>query len=1189
MAKNLLNYDNLIEHLSKKGYKKIGKGEFIVKEYKDLEMADVLVVRKGQNYKEDLSKLKKEIEDSASLIEGERKEYGILFVDKYVIFLRRVTEGLKTKVVVLRKSLDKISPAFKKKYEKLLKDVGNWQYWDELFDRSDIIEEFYQLYLKSRENLVKKIRGIVDDNKKEELADNLLMQLLIVWYLQEKGFLDNNPIYLITKFKQYRDLGFNSYYDFLKQLFKAMMSEPNEGIFYKDDRFGRIVVTGPAPFLNGSFEEVEIPDKIFYIEGRTELLKKVDPKKVSNSDVPILNLFESRDWTEGNIDEFVLGAIFEKLMTAEDRKEKGAYYTPERITRYISDNTIKPYLIDRINEEYKTEYKSLDEFFKKDTDEKHYKFLFDELQNIKILDPACGSGHFLETAINILVEIYEKIRERAKELGFSYENFVILTANEKGEIIKEPLLTIDDENERMLKLKFHIIISRNIYGVDILLGAIKVARARLFLSLAKHFDARKETHARFPNVHFNLRAGNSLIGFADLKTFKRAGGQATLDQFFTIKDRESLNIELDKDLEDYIKKMDKVIGTNAYALLAEVKSHFGQKLTPERLEKVLRLRSDLINILLVSLNTDYAIKLKRLIDELTTRFNWRLNEEYLVINSLGIDKNELEKIGYFHWIMEFSEVFLKKSGFDIVIGNPPYVRQEKINDIVENIDYKSVLSKLYEPYENTFDFSMFFLLRSLELTKENGYHSFIITNKWLRAKYGKKIRKFLRENFTIKKVIDFNGVRVFVGATVDTLIYVIKNEKPEENNKIFYNNPKSFENIETGGYYVKQLNLEDEVWNFVDERISEIKEWIEKVGVPLKELDIKIFYGIKTGFNKAFIIDNETRRKLIEEDPKSEELIKPLLRGRDIGRYYVKWDKRWIIIIPAGFTKKLFKTKLSLEETEELFKKEYLSIYNHLVNFRDNLIKRYDKGDYWWELRPCDYYSEFEKPKIVWTPISGDYEFNFLLFPIYFVHSLFMITGTKPILKTLLLIMNSNIRKLLLKLFTNIGDIGTYAYGSKEKMSKIPIRLPKNIKSYEILADYLLFLNAKKDWKEKYKELINFFDKEIADFVVYELYFKEKLHEDGLYLEPKEYLLEDLSKHLKSINYDRWVELYWKMQLESTLTGKEKKELEGLEKKNFEIIKSVFEAVKSDREIMKLIEKIKQHEWVNIVEGNNQW
>jgi len=324
MVKNLLNYDNLVEYLRKKGYKEVRAGEFIVNEDEEFEIAEVLIVRKGQNYKEDLTKLKKEIEESASIAEGERKEYGILFVDNYIIFLRRVMKGLESKVVILRKSLDKISPAFEKKFKKLLKDIGNWQYWDELFDRSDIIEEFYKLYIKARENLLKNIKGIVDDKEKEEFTDDLLMQLLIIWYLQEKGFLNNDPRYLVTKFKEYKDLGFGSYYKFLRALFKAMMSEPNDGIYYRDDKFGKIVVTGPAPFLNGDFKDADIPDEVFYVDGKTELLKKVDPKKVKPLDVPILNLFESRDWTEGNIDEFVLGAIFEKLMTAEDRKEKGA-------------------------------------------------------------------------------------------------------------------------------------------------------------------------------------------------------------------------------------------------------------------------------------------------------------------------------------------------------------------------------------------------------------------------------------------------------------------------------------------------------------------------------------------------------------------------------------------------------------------------------------------------------------------------------------------------------------------------------------------------------------------------------------------------------------------------------------------------------------------------------------------------
>ena len=702
-----ISYDGLIKSL-KKNFDEVSEGEFVVVREDVWGQGWKLVVREIDS-REEIKKLEDEMKKEQSEAERDIKKFAVLFYDNQVIFMIARSVGIgEIKVDKLRKDLSKVSPAFIKKYKKFLKNPGDLAVWDELFDRTDIIEEFYKLYIKAREKILEKVDGIYDDRQKEEFADNLLMQLLIIWYLQERGFLDGDTAYLVNCFKDYRERGFDSYYSFLKELFKVMMREPNDGIYHVDDRFGRIVVTGPAPFLNGEFEDAKLPDDVFYVDGLTDELKKVQPKKAK--DVPVLNLFESRDWTEeertekgwirSNIDEYVLGAIFEKLMTAEDRKEKGAYYTPEPITEYICNNTIKPYLVNRINEKFGTDYENLEEFFEKDESEEHYAFLFNEMQNLRILDPAVGSGHFLETAINVLVKIYEKIFEKARELSFSYDKFTILSADEKGELVKEPLVTIEDEEERRLKVKFHIIISRNLYGVDILPSAIRVAKARMFMSLAKHFNAKKGTHIRFPNVHFNLRVGNSLVGFADISLFERAAEkQATLTDFFADEDGEPLNIELDKGLADYIKRMDNAINTKAYALFAEVRDHFGQKLTRERLEKVLRLRSDLIKILLVSLNTDYAIKLKKLIDDITRRFNLRLNKEFvkhLAGKGVKISEKELEEIGFFHWVMEFSEVFLERGGFDVVIGNPPYVELSEVDyaDLLDN-DVKKPLRRFY--------------------------------------------------------------------------------------------------------------------------------------------------------------------------------------------------------------------------------------------------------------------------------------------------------------------------------------------------------------------------------------------------------------------------------------------------------------------------------------------------------------
>jgi len=221
----------------------------------------------------------------------------------------------------------------------------------------------------------------------------------------------------------------------------------------------------------------------------------------------------------------------------------------------------------------------------------------------------------------------------------------------------------------------------------------------------------------------------------------------------------------------------------------------------------------------------------------------------------------------------------------------------------------------------------------------------------------------------------------------------------------------------------------------------------------------------------------------------------------------------------------------------------------------------------------------------VWQEIVREPSFYLDSSKIYCEATSFIMTSEKINLKLLLFLLNSKISWIAIRLYgTNLGE-DTARY-KKVYIEKIPIRLPKITKPYETIADYLLFLNATEERRQKLKEIIEFFDRQIADSLVYELYFKEKFHEDGLYQEQKEYLLESVSKHLKPINYDRWAELYWKKQLEGDLTKEEEEELKKLEEENLKIIKEVFESIKADKEVMNLIEKIKQHEWVKIVESS---
>ncbi|GIU72423.1 MAG: type II restriction endonuclease [Candidatus Nitrosocaldaceae archaeon] len=1078
------------------------------------------------------------------------------------------------------KNLNRINQTFLNKLKKVL-DKPNEDNFNKLFDRSDIIEEFYILYRKARDYLLNNIKGIIDTEKKEEFVDNLMMQMMILWYLQERGFFNNDKNYFVNKFKELKQKRFDikDYYGFLRYLFEKISS--NEGNMYHQDKIvGKVIVIGPAIFLNGGFDDnITIPDRCFYKDNITDILINTPPKKVS-VDVPLLNLFESREWTEGNVDDYVLGAIYEKLITAFERKKLGAYYTPEEITSYIAKNTIEPYLIDRVNEHFNKDFKSIDELIN-NADKDILFYLFKQLRDIKILDPAVGSAHFLASAIDVLVDIYSKIIDKARELEIK-EGFKIVSSDDKGNIKQIELLDIKDEEQFNLYVKFFIILARNIYGVDINPSAIKIAKARLFITLAKHFNASK-AFVRFPNVHFNLRVGNSLIGYTKLGEKKTTLLEFIKNDLDEVKDY-TAKIPLNHSLRRYMENISRELGIEG--IIDDIK-RINQILADDKVDwnefkEVLFIKDKLIKILIASLNSIYAKPINDLLNKINELFISKLDRKFAEEYNLLL---ELKKVKTFHWVFEFPEVMLDKGGFDVVIGNPPYVRQEEINHIVDEIDYKDILSRFYKPFDNTFDYSMFFILRSLQITKSGGYHSFIITNKWLRAGYGKKIREFLKENFTIKKVIDFNGIKVFVGATVDTMVYVIQKDKPIKN-EILYNHPSDLTKIEEGAYYVKQESLNNEGWSFVNKDLEEIKEWIKRVGKPLKELDVKIYRGITTGFNEAFIIDDETRQKLIEEEPKSTELIKPILRGNDIGRYYVSWKKLYLIYLPWHFPLHNNLLKGASQKAEEEFRKQYPIIYDYLTRYKKELENRnisetgirYE----WYSLQryAADYYKEFEKPKIVWQEISKTSEYYWDALGIFYLSNTAYLMSNSS--KDLLLILNSRLIEFVFSFISQFLSNGFRH--TKQYIEKIPICLSYKPACYNIIADYLSFSNSREEQRQKLQKIINFFDQQIADSLVYELYFKEKFYQDGLYKEPKEYLLELISKHLKPIDYDNWVKLYWKKQLEG-LSRDEEKELESLERENLSIINEVFEKIQNDREILKQIEKIRSHKWVKIIEN----
>lgn len=311
------------------------------------------------------------------------------------------------------------------------------------------------------------------------------------------------------------------------------------------------------------------------------------------------------------------------------------------------------------------------------------------------------------------------------------------------------------------------------------------------------------------------------------------------------------------------------------------------------------------------------------------------------------------------WKTSFTSI-MKSGGFDAVVGNPPYVRQETL------AGYKAFLRDNYEVFDNTADLYTYFIEKGIAVLKSGGNFGIIVSNKWMRAKYGAPLRKWLKQR-KIECIIDFGDVPVFEGATTYPCILRLAKSSPAKTFSVVQIKTPEFQPLhsytETNSYTVTQNDLDDAGWSLVDDRAKRLMSRLHAVGAPLKEyVDQRIFYGIKTGLNEAFVIDEKVKNEILGADKNSGKLIKPFLAGRDLQRFSTPDIGRHIILIPSGWTSEQSGGK---GDAWQWLTKNYPGISKHLSQFEKDARKRCDKGEYWWELRSCDYYDEFVKAKIV--------------------------------------------------------------------------------------------------------------------------------------------------------------------------------------------------------------------------------
>ncbi|MDD4127942.1 MAG: Eco57I restriction-modification methylase domain-containing protein, partial [Methanomicrobium sp.] len=471
----------------------------------------------------------------------------------------------------------------------------------------------------------------------------------------------------------------------------------------------------------------------------------------------------------------------------EVKKAGGVFYTPTYIVDYIVKNTVGKLVVGKTPK---------------------------EVSELKIVDPACGSGSFLIGAYQYLLDWHvswymDNLAPLLRE-GKSATDKEILEllpvkpkSKQKGRGRKKssgsehdfPIYQMSENDWRLTSDEKKRILINNIHGVDIDQQAVEVTKLSLLLKVLEGEKSERITKQLtitqervLPSLHNNIKCGNSLIGpdiYSDIQT--------TFDD----------------------------------------------------------------------------------------------DEEYYRINA-------------FDWKREFSDIF-KNGGFDAVIGNPPYVRQE-----ILGAEFKNYAKAHYTVYHGIGDLYTYFIEKGVSLLNSNGQFSYIVANKWLRANYGKPLREWMF-NQRIEEIVDFGDLPIFKTATTYPCILRISKGKPADTFDVVDVENLDFrdlsEYVAENKYPVRQSSLDVSGWSLVDETTQALLNKLNKTGIPLGEyVEGKIFYGIKTGLNKAFVIDEETKNRLISEDPKSAEIIKPFLEGKDIKRYTNLKPLKFLILFKKGWT-----------------------------------------------------------------------------------------------------------------------------------------------------------------------------------------------------------------------------------------------------------------------------------------------
>lgn len=1013
--------------------------------------------------------------------------------------------------------------------------------WEEIFNVELLNKRFYRELANWYFWALPQVQFPADTEKDDEIwratsLIRLLTRLIFCWFIKEKGLIPEklfNVAELQTILTNLDPDACSYHQGILQNLFFATlnqrMGKDKNGNFFRafarDEGFLKNRATygvdtlyryeehfrdsataldhfADVPFLNGGLFECldrteegtdrklyvdgfsrnrknrpQVPNRLFFASEQSADLSEAygEPRRRNEKVRGLLLILHSYKFTiventpidqEIALDPELLGQVFENLLASYNeetkktaRKQTGSFYTPRPIVEYMVDESLKAHLSGALiklglsEEDAHTGLEILFAYTEREHpfNETEIDTILEAIHTCKILDPACGSGAFPMGMLQKLVYIVHKLdpkNAKWEQLQIDAAGKIPDPSARDAAIAAIARDFADNEDDYGRKL---YLIENCLYGVDIQPIAIQISKLRFFISLVcdqKTNRNKKENHGirPLPNLETKFVAADTLIGL-------NSKGQLELD-FFANPKIKKLEAELQRIRHDHFAAVTRP-----------------RKLALQKRDK--ELRDELAKELLQSTFADQKTSHKLAV--------W---DPY----------DPQQSADFFEPLWMFDQSLAE--GFDILIGNPPYIQIQKFSVAQKTIWQ----AQKFVTYAATSDIYCLFYERGKKLLRKGGHLCYITSNKWMRTGYGEQLRAYLATVVDTTSVLDFGMAQNFGAATTYTCIVQFTSQASTGKMLSCYATDDRAAMADPAAYFnqngVLQRHLNKDPWVVISKDRQRIKDLVERQGIPLGKWDIDVYRGVLTGFNEAFYITQEQHDAFIAQDPKCGELLVPLLRGRCIERYATNWDGTWLINAHNGIK--------DLEIPPVDVQTEYPILWNHLLQWEKALKKRQDKGDHWSNLRNCAYLKEFSKPKIMYPNMTKSLPFYFDTQNGYFTNDKgFIINSEREPLPYIAAFLNSHLFRCCFR--DNFPELMGNTYEVRKIfVDKIPLKKPTQ-REAEIFKQLVPLIQlAKRNAGESSAQFLE----DLTDACIMECYFHEHMAERDLLF------LDDLTRHL---------------------------------------------------------------------------